>query len=155
MSEVVLVGDATLAGHPAQAETLELVGVSAATARSRKLVQRAAGLDFGLLVVGEPGIDLSGVAREIHLRGRDANAPFVAVDCGAGPGNQLERRLFGTRSAPVPADLDVVSNDSRIAAARFGTLFLRHVSELPAGRGSNTAPTPASISFSRANTRLY
>src|SRR5882672_4237387 len=29
------------------------------------------------------------------------------------------------------------------------------VSELPAGSGSNTEPTPASISFRRASTRLY
>jgi DNA-binding NtrC family response regulator len=138
MSEVVLVADAGLAGHPDPSETLELVGTSATTARSQKLVQRAAGLDCGLLIVGEPGIDLPGVAREIHLRGCNPSAAFVVVDCG-GPGTQLERRLFGTRSAPVPADLDVVSNDSRIAAARRGTLFLQHVSELPAGAQARLA----------------
>jgi len=133
MSEVVLLGAASIAGQPGSVETLELVGASAATAQSRKLVQRAAALDCGVLIVGEPGIDLSGVGRDMHLRGRNPGAPFVVVDCGAGPGSQLERRLFGTCSALPPADLDAVSNDSRLAAARGGTLFLQHVSELPAG----------------------
>ncbi|HEY7171856.1 MAG TPA: sigma 54-interacting transcriptional regulator [Vicinamibacterales bacterium] len=132
MSELVLLGAAPLSGQ-LSTETLELVGASAATARSERLVQRAAALDCGVLIVGEPGVDLSGVAREMHLRGRGSTAAFVIVDCGAGPGTQLERRLFGTRAALAPADLEAVSADSRVAAARGGTLFLQHVSELPAG----------------------
>jgi len=139
MSEVVLLGAASIAGQPACLETLELVGASAATARSQKLVQRAAALDCGVLIVGELGVDLPGVARDIHVRGRHPGAPFVVVDCGAGPGTQLERRLFGTRSALLPADLDAVSNDSRLAAARGGTLFLQHVGELPAGAQTRLA----------------
>ena len=39
----------------------------------------------------------------------------------------------------MPADLDAVSTDSRLAAARGGTLFLRHVSELPAGAQARLA----------------
>jgi DNA-binding NtrC family response regulator len=139
MSELVLLGAACAARQPAQAETLELVGASAATARSQRLVQRAAALDCGVLIVGEPGVDLSGVAREMHLRGREPGAPFVVVDCSAGPGTQLERRLFGSRSTAASADLDGVSADSRVAAARGGTLFLQHVGELPAGAQARVA----------------
>jgi two-component system nitrogen regulation response regulator NtrX len=48
--------------------------------------------------------------------------------------------LFGTLSAvstaptiaPTPADLEPVARDSRVAAARGGTLFLQDVTELPA-----------------------
>jgi DNA-binding NtrC family response regulator len=138
MSELVVLA-ARLAGQPLPVQTLELVGASAATARSQKLVERAAARDCGVLIVGEPGIDLSGVARELHLRGRDSSAPFVSIDCGAGPGAQLERRLFGTRAAAAPADLDAVSADSRVAAARDGTLFLQDVSELPAGAQARLA----------------
>jgi DNA-binding NtrC family response regulator len=139
MAELVLLGGARLEDQAAPAETLELVGTSAATTRSQKLVQRAATLDCGVLIVGEPGIDLYGVARELHLCGRKRSVPFVAVDCGAGPGFQLERRLFGTRAAIPPADLEAVSADSRVAAARGGTLFLQHVSELPAGAQTRVA----------------
>jgi DNA-binding NtrC family response regulator len=139
MSELAVLGATRPAGQPALIDTLELVGPSAATTRSQKLVQRAASLDCGVLIVGEPGIDVCGVARELHLRGPKPNAPFVAVDCGAGPGAQLERRLFGTRATIPPADLEVVSGDSRVAAARGGTLFLQHVSELPAGAQARVA----------------
>jgi DNA-binding NtrC family response regulator len=139
MSDVVVLGTSRLAAQPAAADSLELVGASPATIRSQKLVQRAASLDCGVLIVGEPGIDLSGVARAMHLRGRNPSAPFVTVDCGAGPGTQLERKLFGTRSPVEPADLDAVSADSRLAAARGGALFLQHVSELPAGAQARLA----------------
>jgi DNA-binding NtrC family response regulator len=138
MSELVLLGAAPLAGQ-LSGEPLELVGASEAAARSEKLVQRAAALECDVLIVGEPGMDLSGVAREVHLRSRSSSAPFVTVDCGAGPGTQLERRLFGARAGLAPADLDAVSADSRIAAARGGTLFLQHVSELPAGMQARLA----------------
>ena len=133
MSELVLLGAASLARQAPAADTLELIGASPATVRSQKLVQRAATLDGGVLLVAEPGCELAGVARELHRRGRTPSGPFVTVDCGAGPGNQLEQRLFGSRSAHGSGDLEAVSADSRLAAARGGSLFLQHVSELPAG----------------------
>jgi two-component system response regulator GlrR len=133
MSELVLLGAASLPRQAPAADILELIGASAATVRSQKLVQRAATLDCGVLLVAEPGCELAGVARELHRRGRTPSGPFVTVDCGAGPGNQLERRLFGSRSAHTSGDLEAVSADSRLATARGGTLFLQHVSELPSG----------------------
>src|SRR3954469_1125758 len=99
MSELVLLGAAPPARQPSAAGTLELIGVSAAAVRSQKLVQRASALECGVLLVGEPGCDLAGIARELHRRGRTASGPFITADCGAGPGNQLDRRLFGSRSA--------------------------------------------------------
>src|SRR4029077_5250518 len=46
---------------------------------------------------------------------------------------EIERTLFGQSNGQSPPDLEALAADSRIAAARSGTLFLEDVSELPAG----------------------
>jgi two-component system nitrogen regulation response regulator NtrX len=107
---------------------LELVGRSAILARLQEFVQRAAALDGGVLLVAERGTDVESIARELHLRGRPASAPFVGVECSA---DGLDAALFGARSHPA-SDLESASSDSLLAAARGGTLFLRDVGELPA-----------------------
>jgi DNA-binding NtrC family response regulator len=55
------------------------------------------------------------------------------VDCGATDPARLDRLLFGRSSTYAPPDLEAVSSDSRLAAARGGTMFLQEVTELPAG----------------------
>jgi len=108
---------------------LELVGRSAPIGRVQEFVRRIAALDSGVLIVAERGADIESIARELHARGRSASAPFVAIECGA---EGLDRLLFGDPPGHVPPDLDSVSSDSRVAAARSGTLFLQEISELPA-----------------------
>lgn len=133
MPDTGLLGPARLPRDVPAPGTLELTGGSAATVRSQELVRRAAALHCCVLLVGERGVDLPGVARELHLRGRRPGAPMLTVDCSAAPGGQLESTLFGSRPAHSPSDLEAVSADSRVAAARNGSLVLQHVSELPAG----------------------
>jgi DNA-binding NtrC family response regulator len=108
---------------------LELVGRSAPIGRVQEFVRRIAALDSGVLIVAERGADIDSIARELHARGRSASAPFVAIECGA---EGLDRLLFGDPPGHVPPDLDSVSSNSRVAAARGGTLFLQEISELPA-----------------------
>ena len=110
----------------------ELAGRSAAIGRVQELLRRAAGLDGGVLFVAERGIEVEPVARELHARSRRSSAPFVAVACGAGDPARLDRLLFGAPIAGALPDLEVASADSRLAAARGGTLFLEELSELPA-----------------------
>ena len=45
---------------------------------------------------------------------------------------QYRRVSTAPTVAPSPADLEPVARDSRVAAARGGTLFLQDVTELPA-----------------------
>jgi DNA-binding NtrC family response regulator len=111
----------------------ELVGRSAAIARVQELVRRAATLDGGVLLTAEPGTAVDSVARELHARGRHSAAPYVIVECANGDAARLDRVLFGATADDAPTDLESVSSDSRIAAARGGILFLQDVAELPAG----------------------
>ena len=124
---------ARLARTPAAAP--ELAGGSAVIGRLQELVRRAAQLEGSVLLVAEEGTDVESVARELHVRGRTASAPFVVVDCGA---DGVDVALFGARAQPA-SDLESASADGLLAAARGGTLFLRHVSELPAAAQARLA----------------
>ena len=110
---------------------IELVGRSAAIAMVHEFLRRAASLDGGVLIAAEDGCAVDSVVVELHARGRYASGPFVAVDCAA-DGAFLDRLLFGTASGD-GFDLEAVAPSSRIAHARGGFLFLRQVTELPAG----------------------
>jgi len=111
----------------------ELVGRSGPITRVQELVRRAAALDGGVLFTAEAGTAVDCVARELHARSRHAAAPYVIVECASGDAARIDRLLFGAAAEDAPTDLEAVSSDSRIAAARGGILFLQDVAELPAG----------------------
>jgi len=116
-------------GRPS-ARAVELAGSSAVIGRVDELVRRVALLDGSVLVTARRGSDVESVAREIHARSARSALPFVSVPCGA---PEIERALFGSPGSQSPPDLEALSADSRLAAARGGTLFLEDVTELPAG----------------------
>ena len=108
---------------------VELVGSSAAITRLDELVRRVAALEDSCLLTARRGADVQPLAREIHDRSARRTMPFVAVACGV---PAIERALFGEADGVPPHDLDSLTTDSRIAAARGGTLFLEDVTDLPA-----------------------
>ena len=114
---------------PPTSAAIELVGRSAAIVRAQELVRRAAVLDTGVLIVAERGSDAESVARELHVRSRSAAAPWIPFECAGGDASSL---LFGRLPDFAPTDLESISADSRLAAARGGTIFLQDVGELPA-----------------------
>jgi DNA-binding NtrC family response regulator len=118
---------------------VELIGRSPAIARVQELIRRGAALDGGALITAEAGAGVEAVARELHLRGRPSNAPYVAVNCDAGDPASVDRRLFGQPPPGAPTDLESVGADSGIAAARGGTLYLRTVTELRASAQAQLA----------------
>jgi two-component system nitrogen regulation response regulator NtrX len=116
---------------------IELVGSSPAISLAQALVQRAASLDTGVLIVAERGADVEAVARELHGRGRP-DAAWVPLEC-SGDGVAIDRALFGTAPPDPTTELVAVSPQSLMVAARGGTLFLQDVSELPAATQARLA----------------
>jgi DNA-binding NtrC family response regulator len=107
-------------------------------ARLEELIRRAAPRPGPVIVTAPAGADVESVARELHARSAHVAGPFVTVDCDARDALDIERQLFGL-APPDAGDLESVARDSRIAAALGGTLFLRDVTDLPAGAQARLA----------------
>lgn len=83
-----------------------------------------------VLIVGESGTGKELVANALHQRSDRQNGPFIAVNCGAIPGEILESELFGHEKGAFTG-----AHQRRIGlieSASAGTLFLDEISELSA-----------------------
>jgi len=106
-----------------------MVGRAPAMLRIFQLVQNLAESDATVLLTGESGTGKELVARAVHLNSPRCNGPFVAVNCGAIPGELLETELFGhVRGAFTGAVRD---REGRFETASGGSLFLDEVGDLP------------------------
>ena len=107
------------------APPIELLGESPAVVRAQALLRRAAALETPVLIVAERGIDVESVVSQLQT------GCLVTLACGDDT-SIVDRALFGAAVEPRPTDLVTVGTESRVAAARGGTLFLQDVTELPA-----------------------
>ncbi|MCP5279600.1 MAG: sigma-54-dependent Fis family transcriptional regulator [Thiobacillus sp.] len=115
---------------PAKAPgTYRLVGDSGPMRQVCALIDKVARSQAPVFISGATGTGKEVAARLIHAEGARAEAPFVAVNCGAIPENLMESEFFGYRKgAFTGADAD---RDGFFQAAHGGTLFLDEVVDLP------------------------
>jgi DNA-binding NtrC family response regulator len=106
-----------------------ILGTSVAIERVRREIATVAPTDATVLVVGETGTGKELVARALHAASPRASGPFVALNCGAIPGDLFEAEFFGYRKG---AFTGAQSNSSgKLRLAHGGTLLLDEVGELP------------------------
>jgi len=106
-----------------------IVARSASMRRIFDLLRTLADSEATVLVSGESGTGKELVARALHAHSLRRGAPFLAVNCGALPGELLESELFGhVRGAFTGAVRD---REGRFEAASDGTLFLDEIGDMP------------------------
>ncbi|MBB3142348.1 sigma-54-dependent transcriptional regulator [Halomonas organivorans] len=106
-----------------------LLGQAPAMVALRRQLETLAPVQANVLVYGETGSGKEVVARCLHDFGPGAEAPFVALNCGALAPELIESELFGHEKGAFTG-----ANGRRIGKlehASGGTLFLDEVESLP------------------------
>ncbi|RIJ33984.1 sigma-54-dependent transcriptional regulator [Pontibacter oryzae] len=104
------------------------IGVSAAMQRVYQTIDKVAGTDANVLILGENGTGKEVAARALHSKSRRAGSVFEKVDLGAVSETLFESELFGhAKGAFTDAKED---RAGRLEAASGGTLFLDEIGNL-------------------------
>lgn len=107
----------------------QIIGDSPAMQDLKASIAKFARSQAPVFVCGSSGTGKELVARQIHLQGARAGAPFVAVNCGAIPSELMESEFFGH----LKGSFTGATSDSNglFKAAHGGTLFLDEIADLP------------------------
>ncbi len=106
-----------------------LLGHSTPMQQLREMIARVARSQAPVHIAGESGTGKELAARLIHLTGPRAEGPFVAVNCGAIPGELMESEFFGHKRGSFTGA--VADKKGLVQSAEGGTLFLDEVADLP------------------------
>jgi DNA-binding NtrC family response regulator len=106
-----------------------LVFSSEAMGRTVELACQVARSDVPVLITGPNGAGKERIAAIVHANSPVRRGPFIAVNCGALPGELIEAELFG-------ADAGAYTGANKAREGRFemadgGTLFLDEIGNLP------------------------
>jgi DNA-binding NtrC family response regulator len=105
-----------------------LRGTDPAFEKLKRQILMAAKADVTVLVTGETGTGKELTAHALHYLSDRAVKPFLAVNCGAIPGDLFENELFGHQRG---AFTDARSHQQGLVAeAEGGTLFLDEIDAL-------------------------
>ena len=92
--------------------------------------RRVVGKPIALLIQGDCGVGKEVFARALHASGPRANAPFIAINCGAIPESLIESELFGYVAGAFTGARKEGSL-GRLREAHGGTLFLDEIGDMP------------------------
>jgi two-component system response regulator PilR (NtrC family) len=107
----------------------QIIGESNVVVDLRRLITKFARSQAPVFIQGQSGTGKELVARQIHLQGSRAEAPFIAVNCGAIPSELMESEFFGHLKGSFTGA--VSDNAGLFKAAQGGTLFLDEIADLP------------------------
>lgn len=106
-----------------------LVGRHPTMLAVKRLIAQVAKTDATVLILGETGVGKEVVARAIHDASNRSGKPFVAVNCGAIPGDLLESELFGHEKGAFTGAF--TARAGRFELAADGVLFLDEIGDMP------------------------
>ncbi|WP_407922545.1 sigma-54 interaction domain-containing protein [Brevibacillus choshinensis] len=108
----------------------QIKGSSLAIRQIKAMIQKLSATQATVLILGESGVGKELFAKAVHDVREGANAPFVAINCGAISPTLFESELFGYEKGAF-SGADQKGKKGMIELARGGTLFLDEVGEMP------------------------
>jgi len=110
-------------------ENWYFVGVSPQMRKVRAQSELLAQADVPVLILGEPGSGKETTARLIHRKSVRSGFKFLKVNCGAVPGELLEKEIFGAEDSAVSGPAHSIAGKLDIAGK--GILFLNEITSMP------------------------
>ena len=107
---------------------LSIIGQSDAVNLLRNMISRVAAASVPVLLNGPSGSGKEMVARAVHMASNRADAPFVAINCGAIPVDLIESELFGHEKGSFTGA--TARRIGRFEEADGGTLFLDEIGDM-------------------------
>jgi two-component system, NtrC family, response regulator AtoC len=109
-------------------ESPTLVYRSEAMGKLLDIIDKVAGHNIPVLILGESGVGKEVVARCIHDRGPRRESPFIGINMAAIPSELIESELFGHEKGSFTGAIE--RRMGRFELAERGTLFLDEIGDL-------------------------
>ena len=119
-----------IAGNRAVYSFHDYLASSEKIKKTRELAFTFARYEGNILILGESGTGKELLAQAIHNAGKNADGPFVAVNCASIPRDLFDMELFGYEASAFPGKV-TEGKPGRFELAQNGTLFLDEVSAMP------------------------
>ena len=105
---------------------LPLIGRSQSMQEVYRVIARLINTDLTVMIIGASGTGKELVARALHDFGKRKEKPFVVMNLGSIPSDQVENELFGNSD-------EGRSDDAigKFQLAKGGTLFIDEVADMP------------------------
>ncbi len=103
----------------------EMVGSSAAIQCVRKTIDKVAPTNSRILMMGQSGVGKELAAREVHVKSKRSQNPFLILHCNIGSQALVDEQLFGSE-----ANATQHRKLGLLEEAHGGTLFIDDVTEL-------------------------
>ncbi len=107
---------------------LQIIGSSTALRGVQDLINRVAGSNATVLLLGETGTGKEVTARQIHQLSPRRDRAFIAINCAALPETLLESELFGHEKGSFTGAIS--QKIGRFELADGGTLFLDEIGDI-------------------------
>src|SRR5215475_636572 len=107
----------------------QLVGSGAAMKKLLAQIEKVAGSETRVCILGETGTGKELVARAIHDRSPRREASFITLNCAAVPAELIESELFGHEKGSFTGAAG--RHVGKFEQAEGGTLFLDEIGDMP------------------------
>ena len=106
----------------------QMIGNSEPMMRIRDMIDKVAGTDARVLIMGPNGSGKELVARSLHNQSQRSAMPYIEVNCAAIPSELIESELFGHEKGSFTSAIK--QHKGKFEQAEGGTLFLDEIGDM-------------------------